>query len=110
MPAEFPAFVSLVTNPKSPRHDPLRVGWSDPTKLLSVDKSAASEFLPFLTLADGGLVAFWKDGEHQRIAVYDSEGQHAVLPLNFRDFLLRRHSARRSLHAVVGRRRAPRTV
>ncbi len=89
MPAEFPAFVSLVTDPKSPRHDALRVGWSDATKLLNVDKSAASEFLPFLTLADGGGVAFWKDGEHQRIAVYDSEGGHAVIALNFGDFLVR---------------------
>jgi hypothetical protein len=89
MPAEFPAFVSLVTNPKSPRHDALRVGWSDPTQLLNVDKSAASEFLPFLKLADGGGVAFWKDGEHQRIAVYDSEGGHEVLALDFRDFLAR---------------------
>jgi len=89
LPAEFPAFVSLVTSPKSPRDDALRVGWSDPTELLNVDKSAASEFLPFLTIADGGGVAFWKDGEHQRIALYDSEGGHAVLALDFRDFLAR---------------------
>jgi hypothetical protein len=89
LPAEFPAFVSLVTSPKSPSDDALHVGWSDPTELLNVDKAAASEFLPFLTLADGGGVAFWKDGEHQRVVVYDSEGGHAVLALDFRDFLAR---------------------
>lgn len=87
VPAEFPAFVALVTSPKSPREDALRVGWSDPTELLNVDKAAASEFVPFLKLADGGGVAFWKDGEHQHIAVYDSEGGHEVIALDFRDFL-----------------------
>jgi hypothetical protein len=89
VPAEFPAFVSLVTDPKSPRDDALRVGWSDPTELLNVDKAANSEFVPFLELADGGGVAFWKDGKHQHIAVYDSEGGHEVLALDFRDFLAR---------------------
>jgi hypothetical protein len=89
MPAEFPAFVSLVTSPKGPRDDALRVGWSDPTELLNVDKSVAAEFVPFLKLADGGGVAFWKDGEHQRIALYDSEGGHSILALDFRDFIAR---------------------
>jgi hypothetical protein len=89
LPAEFPAFVSLVTSPKSPSDDALRVGWSDPTQLLNLDKSAAAGFFPFLKLADGGGVAFWKDGEHQRIAIYDSEGGHEVLALDFGDFLAR---------------------
>jgi hypothetical protein len=87
IPAEFSAFVSLVTSPKGPRDDALNVGWSDATELLNVDKSAAAEFLPFLKLADGGGVAFWKDGEQQHIAVYDSEGGHEVIALDFRDFL-----------------------
>lgn len=89
MPAEFPAFVSLVVSPKGPRHDALRVGWSDPTGLLNVDKAAKSELVPFLKLADGGGIAFWKDGEDQRIVHYDSEGGHEVLALDFRDFLAR---------------------
>lgn len=89
MPAEFPAFVSLVTSPEGPRHDALRVGWSDPTGLLNVDKSAAAELVPFLKLADGGGVAFWKDGEHQHIVVYDSEGGFEVVAMDFRDFLAR---------------------
>jgi hypothetical protein len=57
MPAEFPAFVALVTSPKGPREDALRVGWSDPTELLNVDPAAGAEFVPFLQLADGGGVA-----------------------------------------------------
>lgn len=89
LPAEFAAFVSLVTHPTSPRQDALRVAWSNFTSLLNVDKSAASEFLPFLKHADGGGVAFWYDGEHQRIAAYDSEGGYEVLALDFRDFLAR---------------------
>jgi hypothetical protein len=87
LPAGFSDFVSLVTSPKGPREDALRVGWSNPTGLLNVKKSAAAEFVPFIKLADGGGVAFWKDGEHQRIAIYDSEGQHEVIALDFRDFL-----------------------
>lgn len=89
MPAEFPAFVSLVTSPKSPREDALRVGWSNPTELLNIEKFAAAEFVPFLKLAAGGGVAFWKDGEEQRIVLYDSEGGHEVLALDFGDFLAR---------------------
>jgi len=89
LPAEFSAFVSLVTHPTSARQDALRVAWSDFTELLNVDKSAVAEFLPFLTLADGGGVAFWKDGQHQRIVAYDSEGGHTVVALDFRDFLAR---------------------
>lgn len=89
MPAEFPAFVSLVISPKGPRADALRVGWSDPTELLNVDKAAKSELVPFLKLADGGGIAFWKDGEEQRIVHYDSEGGYEVLALDFRDFLAR---------------------
>jgi hypothetical protein len=89
LPAEFPAFVSLVTHPTSARQDALRVAWSDATELLNVDKSAASEFLHFLTLADGGGVAFWKDGEDQRIVHYDSEGGQEVIALDFQDFLVR---------------------
>jgi hypothetical protein len=89
MPAEFSDFVSLVTSPKGPSQDALRVGWSDPTELLNVDKAAGAQFVPFVKLADGGGVAFWKDDEHQRIALYDSEGGHEVLALDFRDFLVR---------------------
>jgi hypothetical protein len=89
LPPEFPAFVALVTHATNARQDALRVAWSDFTTLLNVDKSTVAEFLPFLKLADGGGVAFWKDGEHQRIAVYDSEGGHEVLALDFRDFLAR---------------------
>lgn len=45
--------------------------------------------MPFLQLADGGGVAFWNDGEHQRIAIYDSEGGQAVIAVDFREFLIR---------------------
>jgi hypothetical protein len=89
LPAEFPAFVSLVISPKGPRADALRVGWSDPTGLLNVDEAAKSELVPFLKLADGGGIAFWKDGEELRIVLYDSEGGHEVLAHDFRDFLAR---------------------
>lgn len=89
LPPQFPAFVGLVTSEKGPRHDAQRVGWSDPTKLLNVEKAAAAECFPFLTLADGGLIALWKDGDQQRVVVCDSEGGHAVLALSFLDFVAR---------------------
>ncbi|MFC4311859.1 hypothetical protein ACFPN2_22450 [Steroidobacter flavus] len=89
LPAEFPAFVSLVTHATNARQDALRVAWSDFTELLNVDKAAVAEFLPFLKRADGGGVAFWMDGGNQHIAVYDSEGGYEIVAVDFRDFLAR---------------------
>jgi len=89
LPAEFPAFVELVTHPKDPRRDLMNVRWSDPRWLLNADKSAVDSFVPFLLFADGGVAAFWVDGTALRVVRCDSEGQYAVLAQDFRDFTAR---------------------
>lgn len=101
VPAEFSAFVALVTGPTSTRQDALNVAWSDFTQLLNVRKAAAREFFPFLKHADGGGVAFWKEGEHQHIVAYDSEGGHEVIALDFRDFLAHLSNPTQELRELI---------
>jgi hypothetical protein len=45
LPAEFAAFVELVTHPKDPRRDLMNVRWSDPRWLLNADRSAVDSFV-----------------------------------------------------------------
>lgn len=89
VPPELPGFIALVTSPKGPAGDALNIAWQDPTALLNVDKAARADFVPFILLGDGGMIALWKDGEEQRVVFHDSEGQHAVLALSFAEFLVR---------------------
>jgi len=89
LPAEFPAFVALVTHPKAPVRDLMNVTWSDPRPLLNADKSAVQAFVPFLLFGDGGVAALWADGSQLRVATCDSEGQHEVLAMDFGDFICR---------------------
>jgi hypothetical protein len=89
LPAEFAAFVALVTDPKLPARDLMKVTWSDPRPLLNADKTAVESFVPFLLFADGGVVALWLHGADVRVASCDSEGQHGVLAQDFREFVAR---------------------
>lgn len=89
LPAAFPAFADLVTHPKDRARDLMNLTWSDPRPLLNVDRSAAKACVPFLLLADGGVVAFWIEGTDLRVVTCDSEGQFAVLARNFHDFVAR---------------------
>ena len=83
LPARFDDFLEVDFVKES---ELFEVWWSDLTEY-ELKRSAKKEAVPFLSLFDGGLVAFWYHDAVPAIVHIGSEGERKVVARDFDDFL-----------------------